>query len=99
MAGLIRARGAGAGAGRWHLRLPPAPGGLAALPYYGYHPFGVERRRAEVDPTGRRPAPPGSRRPWTCRWSEAYARLTALPGLGPWTAAEVGVRALGEPTR
>ena len=37
----------------------------------------------------------GDRR--TCRSSEAYARLTALPGIGPWTAAEVAVRALGDP--
>ena len=28
--------------------------------------------------------------------AEAYARLTAVPGIGPWTAAEVGVRALGD---
>ena len=28
---------------------------------------------------------------------EAYARMTALPGIGPWTAAEVAVRALGDP--
>ena len=27
----------------------------------------------------------------------AYARLTALPGIGPWTAAEVMVRAVGDP--
>jgi 3-methyladenine DNA glycosylase/8-oxoguanine DNA glycosylase len=27
---------------------------------------------------------------------EAYARLLAVPGIGPWTAAEVGVRALGD---
>jgi 3-methyladenine DNA glycosylase/8-oxoguanine DNA glycosylase len=27
---------------------------------------------------------------------EAYARLTEVPGIGPWTAAEVGVRALGD---
>ncbi len=27
---------------------------------------------------------------------EAYARLTAMPGIGPRTAAEVGVRALGD---
>ena len=27
---------------------------------------------------------------------EAYRRLTLLPGLGPWTAAEVAVRALGD---
>ena len=27
---------------------------------------------------------------------EAYARLLAVPGIGPWTAAEVAVRALGD---
>jgi len=27
---------------------------------------------------------------------DAYARLTAVPGIGPWTAAEVGVRVLGD---
>jgi 3-methyladenine DNA glycosylase/8-oxoguanine DNA glycosylase len=26
----------------------------------------------------------------------AYARLVGVPGIGPWTAAEVGVRALGD---
>jgi 3-methyladenine DNA glycosylase/8-oxoguanine DNA glycosylase len=30
-------------------------------------------------------------------YAEAYARLMAVPGIGPWTAAEVGVRALGDP--
>ena len=29
--------------------------------------------------------------------SEARARLVGVPGIGPWTAAEVGVRALGDP--
>ena len=28
---------------------------------------------------------------------EAYRRLLAYPGIGPWTAAEVGARALGDP--
>ena len=26
----------------------------------------------------------------------AYARLTSIPGIGPWTAGEVAVRALGD---
>ena len=65
--GLVRAFGEPApGPETFNLRLPPAPERLAALPYYGYHAFGVERRRAEVI---RRVAagPPGSRRPSTCR--------------------------------
>jgi 3-methyladenine DNA glycosylase/8-oxoguanine DNA glycosylase len=27
----------------------------------------------------------------------AYAALQAFPGIGPWTAAEVGLRAFGDP--
>ena len=27
----------------------------------------------------------------------AYAALRAIPGIGPWTAAEVGARAFGDP--
>jgi 3-methyladenine DNA glycosylase/8-oxoguanine DNA glycosylase len=77
------------------LRLPPTPATLAGLPYYEYHPFGVERRRAELI---RRVA---ARAAWfegvvDLPLADAYARLTAVPGIGPWTAAEVAVRALGD---
>ena len=77
------------------LRVPPAPATLAALPYYAFHPYGVERRRADLI---RRVA---ARAAWfeaivDLPLSDAYARLTALPGIGPWTAAEVAVRALGD---
>ena len=95
--GLIRAHGEAApGPADWGLRLPPTPATLAALPYYAYHPFGIERRRAELI---RRVA---SRAKWfeaivELPLPEAYGRLTAVPGIGPWTAAEVGVRALGDP--
>jgi 3-methyladenine DNA glycosylase/8-oxoguanine DNA glycosylase len=94
--GLIRRHGEVApGPDAWGLRVAPDGATLAALPYYAYHPFGVEQRRAEVvrRVTGR------------AAWFEAviglpfeaaYARLTAVPGIGPWTAAEVGVRALGD---
>ena len=94
--GLIRAHGEPApGPAGWRLRLGPAPATLAALPYYAYHPFGVERRRAELI---RRVA---ARAAWfeaivELPLAEGYARLMAVPGIGPWTAAEVGVRALGD---
>ena len=94
--GLVRAFGEPApGPEAFRLRLPPAPERLAALPYYAYHAFGLERRRAEVI---RRAA---GRAGWfeetiDLPLDEAYRRLTALPGLGPWTAAEVAVRALGD---
>ena len=72
------------------------PATLAALPYYAFHPLGVEQRRAD---TIRRAT---ARAAWLeaivdLPIEEAYARLTALPGIGPWTAAEVAVRALGDP--
>ena len=78
------------------LRLPPTPATLAALPYYTFHPFGIERRRAELI---RRVA---GRAAWfeaitTLPMRDAHARLLAVPGIGPWTTAEVAVRALGDP--
>ena len=94
--GLVRAFGEPApGPEAFRLRLPPDPRRLAALPYYAYHAFGLERRRADVI---RRAA---GRAAWfeatvELPLPEAYRRLTALPGLGPWTAAEVAVRALGD---
>jgi 3-methyladenine DNA glycosylase/8-oxoguanine DNA glycosylase len=94
---LIRDHGAAApGPTDLRLRLPPPVATLAALPYYAYHPYGVERRRADLI---RRVAARGAWFESTADLApvEARARLTALPGLGPWTAAEVAVRALGDP--
>lgn len=77
------------------LRVPPAPATLAALPYFAFHPYGVERRRADVI---RRVA---SRPGWfeaivDMPLTNAYTRLMAVPGIGQWTAGEVGIRALGD---
>ena len=94
--GLVRAHGEPApGPAEWRLRVGPAATTLAALPYYAYHPFGVERRRADLI---RRVA---ARASWfeaivDLPLPDAYARLQAVPGIGPWTAAEVGVRVLGD---
>jgi 3-methyladenine DNA glycosylase/8-oxoguanine DNA glycosylase len=94
--GLVRVHGEPApGPPELGLRLPADPAALAGLPYYAYHPFGVERRRADLI---RRVA---ARAAWfeaivDLPLPDAYARLTAVPGIGPWTAAEVAVRALGD---
>jgi 3-methyladenine DNA glycosylase/8-oxoguanine DNA glycosylase len=78
------------------LRLQPAPGTLAGLPYYAFHPFGVEQRRADVIRRVARDA--GRLESLTEVEPEAAAaRLRAYPGIGPWTAAEVTLRALGDP--
>ena len=45
--GLVRRYGEDA-PGPPGLRLPPTPETLAGLPYYAYHPFGVEQRRADL---------------------------------------------------
>jgi 3-methyladenine DNA glycosylase/8-oxoguanine DNA glycosylase len=78
------------------LRLPPAPERLAALAYFDLHPLGLERRRSEVviRLAGRAAAIErlGSFAP-----RDARARLEQLPGVGPWTAAEVARVAWGDP--
>jgi 3-methyladenine DNA glycosylase/8-oxoguanine DNA glycosylase len=94
--GLVRAYGEPApGPPDVGLRLLPAPAVLAALPYYRYHTLGLERRRADLIRAV------ASRASWfeatvDLPLPEAYARLQAVPGIGPWTAAEVAVRALGD---
>lgn len=77
------------------LTLPPDPARVAELPYHAFHPFGVERRRAEVlravcataaDLDGLVDLP----------LEEAEARLGSVPGVGPWSVAEVAQVALGD---
>lgn len=78
------------------LMLPPAPEVLARTPTWVFHRCNVERKRAD---TIRMAASYAHRleEAATLSLPEAYARLTALPGVGPWTAAEVALVALGDP--
>jgi 3-methyladenine DNA glycosylase/8-oxoguanine DNA glycosylase len=91
--------------GGFGLRLQPDPGVLAGLPYHAFHPLGLERRRAELvravcreaarlERLGEAAAGPAAEAPAR---AAAYAALRAFPGIGPWTAAEVGIRAFGDP--
>ena len=75
------------------LRLPPAPATLARLPYFAFHRFGLERRRADLI----RHASQLAARVEPSTPDEAYARLGAVPGIGPWTLAEVGRISFGDP--
>ena len=77
------------------LTLPPDPDRVAALPYYAFHPFGVERRRAEVVRAV------CARTAWidetaTLPLDVAEDRLSGVHGIGPWTVAEVARIALGD---
>jgi 3-methyladenine DNA glycosylase/8-oxoguanine DNA glycosylase len=78
------------------IRVPPAPATLAATPYWAFHKWGVEQRRAQVIISAaghaRRLEEAVAMAP-----ADAFRRLTALPGMGPWTAAEIAVVALGDP--
>jgi 3-methyladenine DNA glycosylase/8-oxoguanine DNA glycosylase len=78
------------------LRLPPTPSVVAASTYVDLHRFNVERRRADAILLAARRAqrleeaaamPP----------PEARVRLSALPGLGTWTATSVITATHGDP--
>jgi 3-methyladenine DNA glycosylase/8-oxoguanine DNA glycosylase len=91
---LIRALGEPA-PGPIKMLLPPSAAALAGQPYWFFHRFGIERRRAD---TIRTAASYARRLEETVSMSlpDAYRRLTALPGFGPWSAAEVAQVALGD---
>jgi len=77
------------------LLLPPDPDRVAALPYERFHPFGIERRRAEVLRAA------CARAGWLdaavdLPIEDAEQRIRALTGIGPWTVAEVARVALGD---
>jgi 3-methyladenine DNA glycosylase/8-oxoguanine DNA glycosylase len=78
------------------LMLAPSPATLAQLPYFAFHPLGVERRRAD---TIRRVAVVASRLEAIARGTtdEAMRLLQTIPGIGPWTAAEALRIATGDP--
>lgn len=77
------------------LLLPPDPAVLAGLGYYDLHPLGVEKKRAAAILHACRVA---SRleRAAELPLDDAYRLLRAVPGVGAWTAAEVGIVALGD---
>jgi 3-methyladenine DNA glycosylase/8-oxoguanine DNA glycosylase len=78
------------------LKLPPSSQVLAKTPYWTFHGFGVERRRALVIIQAARSAD-RLEEITSMDLVSAYRRLLAFPGIGPWTAAKVGLVALGDP--
>jgi 3-methyladenine DNA glycosylase/8-oxoguanine DNA glycosylase len=78
------------------LLLPPDPEAVATTPYWVFHRYGVEQRRAD---TLRRVASVASRLEETVDLppEEASRRLRALSGIGPWTVGELGRLAYGDP--
>jgi 3-methyladenine DNA glycosylase/8-oxoguanine DNA glycosylase len=92
--GLIRRWGEPA-PGPFGLWLAPPAAVVATIPYHELHPIGIERRRADLL---RRVGARANRfeEIVTMPREDAYRRLRAMPGIGPWTAAEVALRVLGD---
>jgi 3-methyladenine DNA glycosylase/8-oxoguanine DNA glycosylase len=78
------------------LKLSPDPKVLASLPYHAFHRFGIERGRATyikaVCSYAKR-----LEETVTMDRDTARRRLRALPGVGPWTIAEIERVCFGDP--
>ena len=101
---LVRAHGTSA-PGPLALWLPPTPASIAGLPSWRLTALGIEPRRGALLRRIAREAPryetladaarkPGGGGAGAAALSEALRRQQ---GIGPWTAAEVTLRALGDP--
>ena len=75
------------------MRVLPHPAALAAIPSFTWHRLGIERRRASLIARVARLAD----RLEAEAPERARARLRAIPGIGPWTIAEVARVAWGDP--
>ena len=77
------------------MRVAPSPEQWASIPTWEWHRAGVDPRRARTVVNAARYAArledAAAMSP-----SDAAARLTLMPGVGAWTAAEVAQRALGD---
>jgi len=86
-------RAPGPRSGLW---VPPSPERIAHTPYEVFHRFGIERRRADVlkrlGVVARR-----LEESVDLPLEAAYRRFAAIPGVGPWTRARLGLVALGDP--
>lgn len=76
------------------LLLPPDPAAVAATPYWAFHPLGVEQKRADALC---RAAAEAARLEACPDAASLTARLTAIRGIGAWTAAEVVRVVFGDP--
>ncbi len=92
---LHAALGTSAPGPREDLSLPPTAVAIAGLGYEDLHRFGIERKRAQILIEAAR----RSRRLeeiMAMDREDAYRRLTAMRGIGPWTAATVMGEAWGD---
>lgn len=92
---LVRAHGTPAPGPREDLLVPPSAEAIASLGYEDLHPLGIERKRAQtLLEAARRAKRLGEI--MTMGRDDAYRRLLAVRGIGPWTAAWVMGDAWGD---
>jgi len=91
---LVRALGERA-PGEAGLMVPPSPQCVTSTPYWAAHRFGIERRRFAVIQLA---ASRAARLEASTALEPAEGRrlLMTLPGIGPWSAAEVSAVAYGD---
>jgi 3-methyladenine DNA glycosylase/8-oxoguanine DNA glycosylase len=77
------------------LRVPPPPEVWLRIPSWEWHKAGVDPRRMRTVMSAARVASRLEESVGMTR-EDAVRRLTAVPGVGEWTAAEVALRALGD---
>ncbi len=83
------------GPGPWGGHVLPSPERVAELGYSDLHPFGVERKRAEILLRVAREMPRLTN--LTDRTPEQVrARLERIRGMGPWTSAMITATAMGD---
>lgn len=82
--------------GPCELRMPPRPDVIATLSYVDLHGVNVERRRADALRLAARRAD-RLEEAATMSASDAIDRLSALPGLGAWTATATVSASHGDP--
>ncbi|XCM79889.1 DNA-3-methyladenine glycosylase 2 family protein [Kitasatospora sp. HUAS MG31] len=78
------------------MRVAPTARGWAMIPSWEWHRAGVDPKRSATVVRAARLAP-RLEEASAMAPEEAFARLTAVPGIGVWTAAETLQRASGDP--
>ncbi|MFE0457800.1 DNA-3-methyladenine glycosylase family protein [Kitasatospora sp. NPDC058965] len=93
---LVRAYGIPAPGPHSDLRVAPAARDWARIPSWDWHKAGVDPKRADTIQRAVRLAP-RLEQAAAMTSAEAFARLTTVPGIGHWTAAETLQRSNGDP--
>ena len=80
--------------GPCRLRVLPPPEQLARIPYWAFHPLGLERRRADTIRAAAAIAPRLEQIRYMTA-DDARRRLESVPGVGPWSAHYLMMRSYG----